>query len=162
MSSGRRPVSMPIWVATLHLDGFEGVEVGAQDGHDLRWQVAAGLAAFGFGGDVAALDGEIAGQSRRRLSRPGQAQGADTGQHLTHVAADAVAAIPADLADGLQMSQPVEEVLDVAAAQRRRDESTIRSAAEELRQQPERVDLAADPGGAAAAVTRAVVRPPTV
>ena len=44
-----------------HLDGFEGVEVGAQDGHDLRWQVAAGLAAFGFGGDVAALDGEIAG-----------------------------------------------------------------------------------------------------
>ena len=23
-----------------HLDGFEGVEVGAQDGHDLRWQVA--------------------------------------------------------------------------------------------------------------------------
>ena len=96
------------------LDGFEGVEVGAQDGHDLRGQVAAGFAAFGIGGDVAAFDGEIAGQSRRGLSRPGQAQGADTGQHLAHVAADAVAAVAADLADGLQVGQPVEEILDVA------------------------------------------------
>ena len=47
------------------LDGFEGVEVGAQDRHDLRRQVAAGLAAFGVGGDVGAFDGEIAGQPGR-------------------------------------------------------------------------------------------------
>jgi hypothetical protein len=41
---------------------LEGVEVGAQDRHDLWWQVTAGLAAFGVGGDVGAFDGEVAGQ----------------------------------------------------------------------------------------------------
>ena len=144
-----------------HLDWFEGVEVGAQDGHDLRRHVAAGFAAFGFGGDVAAFDGEIAGQPGCCLARPGQAEGADAGQHLAHVTADAVAPVSADLADRLQVGQPVEEVLDVVAAQRRSDESTIGSAVEELRQQAQRVDLAADPGGAAASVTRELFcRPP--
>ena len=73
---------------------------------------------------------------------------------LAHVAADAVAAVAADLADRLQVGQSVEEALDVAAAQRRRDESTVGPAAEELREHPQTVDLAADSRSAAASVAR--------
>jgi hypothetical protein len=143
------------------LGRLQGVEVGAQRGHDLRWQVTAGLAAFGIGGDIAALDGEVSGQPGRGPPGSGQAQGADPGQDLPHVAADAVAAVAADLAGRLQVGQPVEEALDVAAAQDRRDESAIRSAAQVLRQQPQPVDLASDPGGAAAAVAGQLLgRPP--
>jgi hypothetical protein len=101
-----------------HLDRLEGVEVSAENSHDFRREVAAGFAAFGLGGDVAALDGEIAGQSRRCLSRPGQAEGADARRSLAHVTADAIAAVSADLADRLQVGQPVQEILDVATAQR--------------------------------------------
>ena len=88
------------------------------------------------------------------LSRPGQAEGADARQRLAHVAADAIAAVSADLADRLQVGQPVEEALDVAAAQRRRDESTIGPAAEELREHPQTVDLAAYSRSAAASMAR--------
>jgi hypothetical protein len=80
------------------LGRLEGVEVAAQRGHDLRRQVTTGLAAFGIGGDIAALDGEVSGQPARGPPEPGQAQGADPRQDLPHVAADAVAAVTADLA----------------------------------------------------------------
>ena len=84
------------------LDRFEGVEVGAQDRHDLWRQVTAGLAAFGVGGDVGAFDGEVAGQPGRRPAGSGQPQGSDPGQHLPHVTADHVPAVVTDLAGELQ------------------------------------------------------------
>jgi hypothetical protein len=82
----------------LDLGGLEGVEVGAQRGHDLRRQVTPGFAAFGIGGDVAALDGEVSGQSCRGPCGPGQAERSDPGQGGPHVAADEVAAVTAELA----------------------------------------------------------------
>ena len=74
MSSGRRPVSMAIWVGGLDLGGPERVQAGAQHGHDLRRQVPPGFAARGPGGDVAEPEREIAGQPGRGLPGPGQAQ----------------------------------------------------------------------------------------
>jgi hypothetical protein len=143
------------------LGGLQGGEVGAQRGHDLRRQVPAGLAALGFGGDVATPDSEVAGQPHRGLTGSGQAQGAKPSQDCAHVAADTVAAVAADLVAGFQVGQPIEEALDVAAAQRGGIEPTVRSAAEIPRQQSERVDLAADPGGAATAVPGQLLgRPP--
>ena len=47
------------------LGGLKGVQVGAQDRHDLRRQVTAGFAAFGIGRDVGAFDGDITGQPGR-------------------------------------------------------------------------------------------------
>ena len=81
MSSGRRPVSMAIWMAVRTSAGSRAVQAGAQLGHDLGWQVASGFAALGIGGNVAEPDGEVAGQPGGRLPGPGQAQGADPGQH---------------------------------------------------------------------------------
>ena len=81
MSSGRRPVSMAISIAVLDLRRLQGVQVGAQLGHDLRREVASRLAAHGFGGDVADPDGEVAVQPGGGLPGAGQAQGADPGQH---------------------------------------------------------------------------------
>ena len=127
MSSGRRPVSIPIWVAALTSAGSQGAQVGAQDRHDLRRQVPAGLAVLRVGRDVTAFDGEVPGQPGRRLAGAGQAQGADPGQHRPHVPADHVAAVTADLAGGLQVGDPVEEVLQVAASQRRRVAAAVRA-----------------------------------
>lgn len=79
------------------LDGFQGIEVGTQHGHDLCWQVPAGFAAFGIGGDVTPFNSEVTWQSRSSLAGPGQSQGADPGQGGTDVPAEAVPAVSADL-----------------------------------------------------------------
>ena len=84
------------------LDRFEGVEVGAQDGHDLRWQVTAGLAAFGIGGDIAALDGEVPGQPGRGPARVGSAPGRGSRPSTSRTSRQMhVAAVAADLAGRL-------------------------------------------------------------
>ena len=71
-----------------HLDRFEGVEVSAEKGQDLRGDVAAGFAAFGVSGNVVTFDGEVTGQATCCLAGPGQAEGADGGQDLAYVPAD--------------------------------------------------------------------------
>ena len=57
----------------LDLSWLQGVQAGAQHGHDLRWQVTAGLAAHRLGGNVGSADDEVAGQSGGGLPGPGQA-----------------------------------------------------------------------------------------
>ena len=125
MSSGRRPVSMAIWMAALTSAGSQGVQAGAQHGHDLRRQVPAGLAALGLGGDVAEPEGEVTGQPGGRLAGPGQAQGADPGQRSAGAAADDVAVVAADRPGRLEVAEPVEEALDVGPAERGRDEPAV-------------------------------------
>ena len=134
------------------LGRLKGVQVSAQDRHDLRRQVTARFAALRVGGDVGASDGDVTGQPGRGLAGPGQAQGADPGQYRPHIPADHVPAVAADPAICLQVGDPVEEALHVAAAQRGRVASLIWPAVQVLRQQPHIVDLRLDPGGAAAAV----------
>ena len=80
----------------LDLSRLQGVQAGAQRGHDFRWQVTARLAALGSGGNVGGGDGDVAGQPGGWLPGPGQAQGADPGQHGTGAPADHVAVIPGD------------------------------------------------------------------
>src|SRR5258705_7473829 len=80
-----------------HLDRFEGVEVSAEEGQDLRGNVAAGFAAFGVGGELRTVDGEVTSQAPCCLAGPGQAEGADGGQELAYVPEDAIAAESPDL-----------------------------------------------------------------
>ena len=75
---------------------LQGVQTGAQHGHDLRWQVTSRLAALGLGGNIPGSDDEVAGQSRGGLPGPGQAHCADPGQHGAGAPAKDVAVIPAD------------------------------------------------------------------
>ena len=105
MSSGRRPVSMPIWVAVLTSTGLQTVQVGAEHGHDLRRQVPARFASCGFGGDVTAAEGEVAGQAGGDLSGPGQPERADPGQGRPGVPADDVAVVAADRAGRLEVGR---------------------------------------------------------
>jgi hypothetical protein len=62
------------------------------------------------------FDGEVTGQATCCLAGPGQAEGADGGQDLAYVPADAVAPVSADLADRLEVGKPVEKVIDVVTA----------------------------------------------
>ena len=142
------------------LGRFEGVEVGAQHGHDLGGQAASGFAAFGIGRDIDAFDGEVAGQSGSVLTGPGQAQGSDSGEHLAHVAADHVALVAADPAGGFQVAEPVEEPFQVGTPEGGGIQTAVGSASEVLGQQPDVVDLAANPRGATASVVRQLLGGP--
>ena len=141
---------------------LQGVQAGAQHGHDLRWQVASRLAAHGLGGDVADPDGEVAGQPGGGLPGTGQAQRADPGQDGAGAPADDVAVVAADRPCRFQVAEPVEEVLDVGPAQRGREVSVVGPAAQAFRQPRQRVDLRPDVGGAAAAVARQVLGRPVL
>ena len=129
------------------------VQAGAKHGHDLRWQVTAGLAALRPGGDVGGADGEVAGQPGSGLPGPGQAHAADPGQHGAGSAAGEVAVIPADRPGRFQVAEAVEEGHDIGPAQRGRPVPAIRAGTQALRQVPGRADFLPDrPGGAVAAV----------
>ena len=80
----------------LDLGRFQGIQAGAQHGHDLRRQVTSRLAAHGFGGNVGGSDDEISGQPGGGLPGAGQAHAADPGQDGAGAPADDVAVIPAD------------------------------------------------------------------
>ena len=80
----------------LDLGWLQGVQAGAQHGHDLRWQVASGFAAHGLGGDVTDPEGEVAGQPGGGLPGAGQAERADPGQDGAGAPADDVAVVAAD------------------------------------------------------------------
>lgn len=134
------------------LGRFEGVEMGAQHGHDLGRQAASGFAAFGIGGNIDVFDGEVAGQSGGVLTGPGQSQGSDSGQHLAHVAADHVALVAADPAGGFQVAEPVEEPFQVGAPKGGWIQAVVGSASEVFGQPPEVVDFAANSRGTTASV----------
>jgi len=92
--------------------------VGADLPHDLRGQVAAGLAGLGLGRHVVTVQREVLTQTRRRCARPSQAQRSGAGRHSADLAAGPDAGITADLPIGFQIGQSVQEGFHVGAAQR--------------------------------------------
>ena len=86
--------------------------------HDFRRQVPVRFSWFGFGGHVRLSDGEVLAETGRDPAGPGQAHGADAGEHDADLTAGPDPGIAADLPTRFQVGQPVQERLHVSAAQR--------------------------------------------
>ena len=115
MSSGRRPVSMPIWVTTRTSTGsrvsslahrMAMISVGTSRPGSPR-SGSAGMSPRSMAKSPARPAGD-----RLILVRPRARIPASTSRTS---AADAVAAVTADLADGFHVRQPVEEVLNASS-----------------------------------------------
>jgi len=85
--------------------------------HDLGRDIAAGFTGVCLGRDIAGGQGEVVGQARGRAAGAGHPQRADLGQDPSGVLAGLDAAVSRQLPAGRQEGQPVQERLDVGAAE---------------------------------------------
>ena len=135
----------------------------AQLRHDRGGQVAAGFAAFGLGGDVVAVEGEVVAQPGGGAAGAGQPQRADPGEDPRTsrqvLAPDSGLNSPVEH----QVAQPVQERFDVAAAQQAGVVAVVGAAAAAALRQPHQAGerAAQHAGGAVAAAARAARRRPT-
>ena len=160
MSSGRRPVSIAIWIAVRASAGCRLSRLAHSAAMISGGRSRPGSPRSGSGGDVAAADHEVAGQPGGGLPGPGQADRADPGQHGLHVLADDGAVAAADRARRFLVGQPGQEGLDVGPAQAGRCHPVIAAGAQACGQPGQRVDLGPDLAGPAAAVAGQFARGP--
>ena len=65
--------------------------------HDVRWQVAAGLAPLGLDGDITEVNGEVLAQAGGRTARAGQPYRPGACEHVPDLAAGPDPGVTGDL-----------------------------------------------------------------